>query len=140
MCSKAGMGLRQLKGSAKKHKEQEQIRPYQLPNDARRNQKAWKLTIHEQRASTLGNPERRTMKGSSWEDFQLGRKESIALGKNDEGKGSQKLSLKRWELEALKGEKPKVNSSRHTRTERQQETFKEETPKEENYEKYGRDQ
>ena len=93
MCSKAGMGLRQLKGSAKKHKEQEQIRPYQLPNDARRNQKAWKLTIHEQRASTLGNLERRTMKGSSWEDFQLGRKESIALGKNDKEKGSQKLSL-----------------------------------------------
>ena len=112
----------------------------QLPNDARRNQKAWKLTIHEQRAGTLGNPERRTMKGSSWEDFQLGRKESAALGKNDKGKGSQKLSLKRWELKALKGEKPKVNSSRHTRTERQQETFKKETPKEENYEKYGRDQ
>ena len=40
-----------------------------------------------------------------------------------------------WELEALKGEKPKVRSSRHTKTKRQQETFKEETLKEENYEK-----
>ena len=57
------------------------------------------------------------------------------LGKNDKGKGSQKLSLKRWELETLKGEKPKVSSSRHTKTKRQQETFEEETPKEENYEK-----
>ena len=89
MCSKAGMGLRQLKGSAKKHKEQEQIRPYQLPNDARRNQKAWKLTIHEQRASTLGNLERRTMKGSSWEDFQPGRKELAHLGKMTRGKATK---------------------------------------------------
>jgi len=45
------------------------------------------------------------------------------------------LSLKRWELEALKREKPKVSSSRHTRMERQHETFREETSKEENYEK-----
>jgi len=44
------------------------------------------------------------------------------------------LSLKWWELETLKGEKLKVNSLRHTRTERQQETFEEETPKEENNE------
>ena len=57
------------------------------------------------------------------------------LGKNDKRKGSQKLNLKRWELEALKGEKPKVSSSRRIRTERQYKTFEEETPKEENYEK-----
>ena len=56
------------------------------------------------------------------------------LGKNDKKKGSQKLSPKRWELEALKGEKPKVSSSRCIRTERQHETFEEETLKEENYE------
>ena len=43
-----------------------------------------------------------------------------SLGKNDKGKGSQKLSLKRWELETLKGEKPKVNFLRHIRMERQQ--------------------
>jgi len=57
------------------------------------------------------------------------------LGKNDKGKGSQKLNLKRWELETLKEEKPKVSSSRHTRTKRQHVAFEEETPKEENYEK-----
>ena len=58
-----------------------------------------------------------------------------SLGKNNKWKGSQKLSMKMWELETLKGEKLKVNSSRHTRTERQYETFEKETPKEENYEK-----
>jgi len=44
------------------------------------------------------------------------------------------LSLKRWELETLKGERPKVSSLRPTRTEKQQKAFeeKEETPKEEN--------
>ena len=36
------------------------------------------------------------------------------------------------ELEMLKGEKLKVSSLRHIRTERQQKTFEEETPKEEN--------
>jgi len=44
------------------------------------------------------------------------------------------LSLKRWELETLKGERPKVSSLRRTRTDRQQKAFKEETPKEENNE------
>jgi len=63
-CSKARVGLRQFKGDAKKHKEREQICPYQPPNDAERNQKVWEPTIHEQGAGNLGNPERRTMKGS----------------------------------------------------------------------------
>jgi len=45
------------------------------------------------------------------------------------------LSLKRWELETLNEEKPKVSSLRHTKMERQQVTFEEETPKEENYKK-----
>ena len=58
-----------------------------------------------------------------------------SLGKNEKGKGSQKLSLKRWDLEALKEEKPKVSSLGHLRVESQQETFEEKTPKEENNEK-----
>ena len=35
------------------------------------NQKAWEPTIHEQGASTLRNSERRTMKGSGWETFNM---------------------------------------------------------------------
>ena len=50
-------------------RNEEHIRPYQPSNDAERNQKAWGLTIHEQRVGTSGNLERRTMKGSSWENF-----------------------------------------------------------------------
>ena len=34
LCSKAKVGLRQFKGGAKKHKEREQISPYQPSNDA----------------------------------------------------------------------------------------------------------
>ena len=83
------MRLRQLKRSAKKHKEREQIRPNQPPNDAERNQKAWKPTIHELGAGTLWNPERRTTKGSSWEDFQPSRKESAHLGKMTRGKAAK---------------------------------------------------
>ena len=63
------------------------------------------------------------------------RQEGISLlGKNDKGKGSQKLSLKRWNLEALKEERPKVSSLGHPKMESQQEAFEEETPKEQNNE------
>ena len=58
-----------------------------------------------------------------------------SLGKNDKGKDSQKLSLKKWDLEALKEERPKVSSLGHLRAESQQKAFEEETPKEENNEK-----
>ena len=37
----------------------------------KKNQKGWEPTIHEQRAGTLGNPERRTMKEGGWETFNL---------------------------------------------------------------------
>ena len=43
--------------------------------------------------------------------------------------------MKRWDLEALKKERPKVSSLGHLRAESQQEVFEEETPKEENNEK-----
>ena len=77
MCSKARFGLRQF-GGAKKHKEREQIYPYQPPNDAKKNQKAWEPTIHEQRAGTSKNLGRRTMKESGWETFNLaGRNQLI---------------------------------------------------------------
>ena len=40
-------------------------------------------------AGTSGNPERKTIKGSSWEDFQLGGKESAHLGKMTKGKAAK---------------------------------------------------
>ena len=76
-------------------RNEEQICLYQPPNDAERNQRAWGLTIHEQRANTSGNPERRTTKGSSWENFQPGRDGISSLEKNDKRKVTKKLNLKR---------------------------------------------
>ena len=81
MCSKVRVGLRQFKGGAKKHKEQERICPYQSPNDVERNQKAWEPTIHEQGVATSGNLERRTMKGSGWENFNLAGRNQITWEK-----------------------------------------------------------
>ena len=69
----------------RKHREWEQIRPYQPPNGAERNQKAWKPTIHEQRVGISGNPKRRTMKGSSWKTFNL-------VGRNQ-------LTWEKWQKE-----------------------------------------
>ena len=83
--AKARVGLRQFKGGAKKHKKQEQIYPYQPPNDVERNLKAWKPTIHEQGADTSKNPWRRTMKGSGWENFNLA--------------GRNKLTWEKWQRE-----------------------------------------
>ena len=80
-CSKAMVGLRQFKGDAKKHKEREQMCPYQPPNDVERNQKSWELTIHEQGVGTSENPERRTMKGSGWETFNLAGRNQLAWEK-----------------------------------------------------------
>jgi len=84
-------------------RNEEQIRPYQPPNDAERNQKAWRLTIHEQGAGTWGNPEKRTMKGSSWENFQPGRDGIGSLGKNDKRKGNQKVESKNVSFKSLEG-------------------------------------
>ena len=56
----------------------------------------------------LGNLERGTMRGSGWEAFNLAGRNQLTW-ENDKGKGSQKLSLKRWDLEALKEGGPKVS-------------------------------
>ena len=72
-----------------------QIRHSQPPNDVERNQKTWRVTIHEQGAGILGNPERRTIKRSSRENLQPGRNGFDSPGKNDKKKDSQKPSLKR---------------------------------------------
>ena len=81
MCSKDRAGLRQFKGGAKKHNKREQICPYQPPNDAEMNQKAWEPTIHKQGTGNSGNLERRTMKGSDWETFNLARKNKLTWEK-----------------------------------------------------------
>ena len=74
-------------------RNEEQIRPSQSPNDAERNQKAWKVTIHEQGVGTSSNPERRIIKGSSWENLQLGKNGFFSPGKNDKKKDSQKAKF-----------------------------------------------
>ena len=71
MCNKARFGLGLFKAGARNTKNEKHMCPYQLPNNAERNKKAWEPTIHEQRAGTLGNLGRRTMKGSGWETFNL---------------------------------------------------------------------
>ena len=44
----------------------------------------------QKRIRKLGDLKRRTMKGSSWENFQLGKDGIGSLWKNDKRKGSQK--------------------------------------------------
>ena len=66
--------IKTVQRGVKELMEQEQISPYQSPNDAKKkkkNQKAQEPTIHEQGADTLGNPERRTMKEVGCETFNL---------------------------------------------------------------------
>ena len=70
-------------GVPRNTRNEEQIYPSQVPSGAAKNQKAWKVTIHEQKAGTLGNPEWRTIKGSGWENFQPSRNGFCLLGKND---------------------------------------------------------
>jgi len=65
-----------------------QIRPSQSPSDAERNQKAWRVTIHEQGVGISGNPERRTIKRSSRENLQPSRNEFGSPRKNDKKKDS----------------------------------------------------
>ena len=59
-----------------------QICPSQAPSDAAKNQKAWRALTREQKASTSGNPGRRTIRGSSWENLQPGKDGFGWLGKN----------------------------------------------------------
>ena len=71
-------------------KNEGQIRPSQSSCNAERNQKAWRIKIHEQGAGTSSNPERRTIKKSSRENYQPGRNGFGSPGKNDKKKDNQK--------------------------------------------------
>ena len=89
------------RGVPRNTRNEEQICPSQVPSGATKNQKAWKVTIHEQKAGTSGNPEWRTIKGSGWENLQPSRNgfystemDSAYLGKMTARKDNQKLSLK----------------------------------------------
>ena len=83
-------------------RKEEQIRPFQSPNDAERNQKAWRVIIHEQGAGTSGNLER-SIKESSWENLQPGRNGFGSPGKNDKNKYSQKAESKKVRFRSLEG-------------------------------------
>ena len=94
-CSTARMILRQLKKCTKKHKKRRTNMSFSITQWCRKEPMAWRVTIHEQEDGTSRNPERRTIKGSSWENFQPIRNGFSSLGTNDKKKDSQKLSLKR---------------------------------------------
>ena len=66
--------------------------------------------------------------------FQLGRKESAHLKKNEKGESSQKVGLKKWNLEALEKEISKVSPLGSPERESQLGVFKEGTSKEGNSE------
>ena len=62
----------------------------------------------------LRSPERRTMKGSSWENFQLGRDGISLLGKNDKRKGNQKVESENVRFKSLEGKEIRGQLSRNT--------------------------
>ena len=63
----------------------------------------WRITIHEQGASTSGNLEIRTIKRSSQENFQPSRNGFGSPGKNDKRRTAKKLSLKKIRIKSLEG-------------------------------------
>ena len=71
------------------------------------------LTIHEQRAGTSRNSERKTTKGSSWEKFQPGRDGIGSLGKNDKKIDSQKAKSENVRCRSLKGREIRGQLSRN---------------------------
>ena len=87
-------------------RNEEQICISQASSGVAKNQRAWRVKIHEQKASTSRNPEWRTIRGSVWKNLLPSRNGFCSLGKNDSKKDSQKLSLKgkkpwkkkRWRL------------------------------------------
>ena len=84
-------------------RNEEQICPSQSPNDAERNHKAWRVTIHEQGPDTSGKPERIIMKRSSWENFKPGRNGIGSLRKNDKRKDNQKAESENVRFRSLNG-------------------------------------
>ena len=53
----------------------------------------------------LGNPGRRTMKGSSWQNLQPGKEGINSLGKNDKGKNNQKVESEKVRFRSLSRKK-----------------------------------
>ena len=94
------------------------------------------LTIHKQRAGISRNPERRTTKGSSWENFQPDRDGLSSLGKNDKRKGSQKAKYENVRCRSLEGREIKSQLSRDTPERKvSKKLLGKKASKEENYEK-----
>ena len=80
------------KGVPRNTRNEEQICPSQAPSGAAKNQKAWRVTIHEQKTGTPGNPEWRIIKGSGWKTFNPAEKGSAHLGKMTTRRTAKKLS------------------------------------------------
>ena len=84
-----------LGGVPQNTRNEEQICPSQVPSGVAKNQKAWKMTIHEQKTGTSGNPEWRAIKGSGWENLQPSRNGFYSLGKNDNKERQPKAESKK---------------------------------------------
>ena len=63
----------------------------------------WRITIHEQGASTSGNPEIRTIKRSNQFNLQPSRNGLGSPRKNDKKRTAKKLSLKKIRIKSLEG-------------------------------------
>ena len=72
-----------MRREPKSTRNEGQICPSQTHSDAAKNQRVWRATTYKQKAGTSGNPERRTIRESNWENLQLYREGFDSLGKND---------------------------------------------------------
>ena len=83
------------KGVPRNTRNEEQICPSQAHSGVAKNQKAWRVTIHEQKAGTSGNPEWRTIRGSGWENLQPSMNGFRSIGKNDSKEGQPKAESRK---------------------------------------------
>jgi len=78
----------------------------------KRSQRAWEPITHEQEPWYLREPMKKNQKGRRLAIFQSSRKGISSPGKNDKREGSQKVGLKKWNLETLEKERTKNQLSR----------------------------
>ena len=70
--------------------------------------------IHEQGADTSSNPERRTIKRSSRENFQPGKNGFGSPGKNNKKKDSKKAEFEKIKFRSLEGREIRGQPSKDT--------------------------
>ena len=96
-------------GMPRNTRNQNRCVPISHPMMQKINQ-AWEPTIHEEGSGTLGNLGRKKKQPRKVAgDLSAWQKGINSLGKNDKRESSQKVDLKRWNLEALEKIRTKVN-------------------------------